>query len=207
MNELSAGPEAIPWKMEKWGLSRVMRLTLFLGGLAPASIAAVLSMQSNQAGEPVPEGKLTTPYRVEVIARNLQVPWAMIFLPDRRMLFTERTGAVRVLHDDPLVPEPALTIDVAQGNKMGMLGLVADPHFARNHFVYLTYNYRSDSLDPLHTKFRMPDVRCREEKDKLVAPLTLIEDIPVWSNHTGGRMRFAADGAAGSGRRSSSARR
>jgi glucose/arabinose dehydrogenase len=171
-----------------------MRFAFFTGGVIPAAIAATLLMQSNPPSEPAREGQLTTPYRVEVLARSLYVPWAMIFLPDRRMLFTERTGAVRVMHNDQLMPEPALTIDVAQGNKMGMLGLVVDPLFKKNHFVYLAYDYRHESADPLHPEFRMRVARYREKNDKLLEPTTLIEDIPAWSNHTGGRMRFAADG-------------
>jgi glucose/arabinose dehydrogenase len=98
------------------------------------------------------------------------------------------------MHNDTLLPAAALTIDVAQGNKMGMLGLVADPNFSKNHFLYLAYNYRVEPFDPPHPEFRMRVVRYREQTDKLVEPKTLIEDIPAWTNHTGGRMRFAANG-------------
>ena len=68
-------------------LSESMRLALFTFGVVPVAIAAVLSMQSNPPNEPVREGQLTAPYRVEVIARNSHVPWAMIFLPDHRIFY------------------------------------------------------------------------------------------------------------------------
>jgi glucose/arabinose dehydrogenase len=171
-----------------------MRSVSFMFALIPVAAAMFLSLQVNPENEPPADGELSTPYRVEVLARNLHVPWAITFLPDRRIFFTERTGTVRVMHNDILLPESALTIDVAQGNKMGMLGLVADPHFSDNHFLYLAYNYRLEPFDPAHPQFRMRVARYREKQDKLLDPRTLIEDIPAWTNHTGGRMRFASDG-------------
>jgi glucose/arabinose dehydrogenase/cytochrome c553 len=171
-----------------------MRPASFLISLLPLAFATLLALQANPVGEPPRDGQLTTPYRVEVLARDLHVPWAITFLPDRRIFFTERTGAVRVMHNDQLLPDAALTIDVAQGNKMGMLGLVADPHFARNHFLYLAYDYNVQPVDPAHPQYRMRIVRYVERKDKLIEPKVLLEDIPAWTNHTGGRMRFAPDG-------------
>ena len=171
-----------------------MRSGSLMVALVPLAAAVFMSTQVNPENDPPPEGQLSTPYRVEVLAKNLHVPWAIVFLPDRRVFFTERTGAVRVMHDDILSPEPALTIDVAQGNKMGMLGLVVDPKFPVNHFLYLAYNYRVEPFDPTHPEFRMRVARYREERDKLVDQKTLIENIPAWTNHTGGRMRFASDG-------------
>jgi glucose/arabinose dehydrogenase/cytochrome c5 len=171
-----------------------MRPFFVMFALAPIALSPLLFLQINPEHEAPPEDKISTPYRVEVLAKNLHVPWAMTFLPDRRIIFTERTGAVRVMQNDVLLPEPALVIDVAQGNKMGMLGLVADPHFGSNHFIYVAYDYPLPAEDPAHPEFRMRVVRFREERNKLVAPKTIIENIPAWSNHTGGRMRFAVDG-------------
>ena len=170
----------------------VRYVTIFI--LFPLANAWPLHAQENPENQPPPEDQLVTPYRIELLAENLRVPWALVFLPDRRIFFTERTGKVRVLHNDALLPDPALTIDVAQGNKMGMLGLAADPHFADNHFLYLAYDYRLEPFDPQQPQFRLRVVRYREENDKLVEPHTLIENIPAWSNHTGCRLRFGTDG-------------
>jgi glucose/arabinose dehydrogenase len=148
----------------------------------------------NPENHPPVDGGLSTPYRVEVIAKTLHVPWSIVVLPDKRVFFTERTGAVRVLHRDRLQSTPALTISVAQGNKMGMLGMAADPHFSRNHFLYLAYDYRLEPFDPRSPQFRLRIVRYREAHDKLIEPKTLLENLPAWSNHTGCRLRFAPDG-------------
>src|ERR1700679_2195297 len=79
----------------------------------------------NPEKQPPVDGDFSTPYRVEVLAKGLHVPWSIVILPDRRVFFTERTGAVRVMHHDQLLSTPALMISVAQGNKMGMLGMAA----------------------------------------------------------------------------------
>src|ERR1700761_4175257 len=119
----------------------------------------------NPENQPPKDGAFSTAYRVEVLARGLHVPWSMVVLPDRRVLFTERTGAVRVLHHDKLFPSPALTIDVALGNKMGMLGMASDPQFARNHFIYLAYDYKLQPFNPTNPQFRLRLVRYREQND------------------------------------------
>jgi aldose sugar dehydrogenase len=148
----------------------------------------------NPEKQPPVDGDFSTPYRVEVLAKGLHVPWSIVILPDRRVFFTERTGAVRVMHHDQLLSTPALMISVAQGNKMGMLGMAADPHFPENHFLYLAYDYELEPFDPRSPQFRLRLVRYRELHDKLIEPKTLIENLPAWSNHTGCRLRFAPDG-------------
>lgn len=163
---------------------------LFLAGTSFAQTSPV-----NPDNQPPVDGEISTPYRVEVLARGLHVPWSIAILPDKRVFFTERTGTVRVLHHDRLQPTPALSIDVAQGNKMGMLGLAIDPHFKTNHFFYLAYDYRVKPFDPRNPSFRLRVVRYRESHDKLVEPKTLLENLPAWSNHTGCRLRFAPDGS------------
>ena len=152
--------------------------------------AALGSLASAQEVRPA-DGALTTPYRLETVAENLRVPWSLAFLPDGRMVFTERPGRVRFIDKEgTLVAAPALAIDVALGNKMGMLGIVADPHFADNHFLYLAYDYRLEPFDPTRPQYRLRVVRYREKDNTLVDARTLIEDVPAWTNHTGCRLRF-----------------
>ena len=149
----------------------------------------------NPEKQPPADGDFSTPYRVEVLAKGLHVPWSIVVLPDKRVFFTERTGAVRVMHHDRLLDAPALTIAVAQGNKMGMLGMAADPHFSAESLslpgLRLPTRTLRSGADP---QFRLRLVRYRELHDKLVEPKTPIENLPAWSNHTGCRLRFAPDG-------------
>ncbi len=52
----------------------------------------------------------------------MRVPCEVVFLPDGRAIFTERTGQIRMIVDHKVLPVPLLQIPVAQGIKMGMLG-------------------------------------------------------------------------------------
>ncbi|HEX8353353.1 MAG TPA: PQQ-dependent sugar dehydrogenase, partial [Pyrinomonadaceae bacterium] len=56
-------------------------------------------------------------FRVETVVGGLEVPWSIVFAPDGRMLFTERTGRVRVYEQGRLRPEPLAVIpDVERGS-------------------------------------------------------------------------------------------
>jgi aldose sugar dehydrogenase len=81
--------------------------------------------------------------RVAVVAKNLQQPWSMAFLPDGAILITERAGNVRVLRNGELSEPVAGVPRVHTGGDRGLQGLmdvVLHPRFAENHWVYLTYH-------------------------------------------------------------------
>src|SRR3954470_11459253 len=77
---------------------------------------------------------------VETVTRGLDHPWGLTFLPDGRMLVTERPGRLRIVSADGKL-SPALKgvpRGYAQGQG-GLLDLALAPDFARNRLVYLTY--------------------------------------------------------------------
>lgn len=140
-----------------------------------------------------PPGTLQTPYRFELVASQLEVPWSLVLLPDGRLIFTERPGRVRLIDaTGQLRTEPLLTLDVALGNKMGLLGLVADPDFSSNGWLYLAYDYVNAAAD---TGQSLRVVRYRLDGDRaLVDPVVLLDGLPAHRNHTGCRLRFGPDG-------------
>lgn len=74
------------------------------------------------------------------VLKGLDNPWALAFLPDGRMLVTERTGQLRLaLPDgklsDPLAGLPAISV----GGQCGLLDVVADPQFAQNQRIFFTF--------------------------------------------------------------------
>jgi len=161
--------------------------------LAAAVVAMLVFPQAGiaQTNPPVPPDRdLPMPYRVEIVASRLQAPWSVVFTPDGRMFFSERPGRVRVMEQGKLLDEPALMLqDVVLGVKMGLLGMAVHPGFATNHWFYLAYNYTNAA-----GAFRLRVVRYEEKNNQLIQPLTLIEDIPAFLNHTGCRLRFGPDG-------------
>jgi aldose sugar dehydrogenase len=78
--------------------------------------------------------------RVETVARGLEHPWALAFLPDKRMLVTERPGRVRLIGADGRLSKPLEGVPrVLASGQGGLLDIALDPHFADNHLVYLSY--------------------------------------------------------------------
>src|SRR5438132_3212848 len=89
------------------------------------------------AGAQNPEPGL--PFTMTKVA-TFNLPWRIAFLPDGRMLITEKVGPVWLVTQDgakmPVTNVPAV---LAQGQG-GMLGVFLSPHYATDHFVYLTYS-------------------------------------------------------------------
>jgi aldose sugar dehydrogenase len=122
-----------------------------------------------------------TGFGTEVIAQNLEVPWALAFLPDDRMIFTERGGKVNILEGQNV--KNVGTINVTQNTESGLLGIAVDPHFNENHYIYLYYtkgNYNRIS------RFILTDTLANET--------VLVDNIPAASIHNGGRLKFGPDG-------------
>ena len=81
--------------------------------------------------------------RLNVLAKGLDQPWSMAFLPDGAMLLTERTGTIRVLRDgrlsEPIDGVPAVQTGGPRGLQ-GLMDIVLHPRFTDNHWAYLTYH-------------------------------------------------------------------
>lgn len=80
--------------------------------------------------------------RVNTLIEGLAHPWSMAFLPDGRLLVTERTGRLRVIgRDFKLDPRPVGGVPaVAATGQGGLLDVVLHPKFAENNLVYLSYS-------------------------------------------------------------------
>jgi glucose/arabinose dehydrogenase/cytochrome c551/c552 len=109
---------------------------LAIAGLLLAMAASGASAQVN-AGEQKPDPNL--PFTVTEIT-TLRLPWKIAFLPDGRMLITEKVGGMELVtqHGEktPVANVPAV-LWKGQG---GMLGVYLSPHYAKDHNVYLTYS-------------------------------------------------------------------
>lgn len=81
------------------------------------------------------------PIRVVTVASGLEHPWGLAFLPDGRMLVTERPGRVRIVARDGTLSAPLAGVPaVAARGQGGMLDVALDPDHARNKVVYLSYS-------------------------------------------------------------------
>ena len=129
-------------------------------------------------------------FQAQVVASNLEIPWALAFAPDGRLFVTERPGRVRVIENDQLLSEPALTLtDVFASGEAGLMGFAFDPDFVDNQFVYLLYSATRSGQSPVNRV-----VRFREANNTLTDAVTLLDGIAAASIHDGGRLRFGPDG-------------
>jgi glucose/arabinose dehydrogenase len=132
---------------------------------------------------------------VETVADGLEFPWGFDFLPDGRIIVTERPGRIRLIRGHELSPPIAGVPEVHVQAISGMLDVILDPRFAANHLVYWTY------VEPRGGKSSAVAVARGRLTD---GPEPRFEDVKViyrqepalvttHSNY-GGRMLFAKDG-------------
>lgn len=130
--------------------------------------------------------------KVNVLASGLDHPWGMDFLPDGRLLVTERSGNLRILDtannlSDPLqgVPEVFAT---GQG---GLLDVALDPDYTNNGYIYLSYAEPGENETAATTLGRG-----KLENDQLVDFEILFQQEPKVEGpyHFGGRIVFEANG-------------
>jgi glucose/arabinose dehydrogenase len=101
-----------------------------------ALMATRVDAQIN-AGEQAPEKSL--PFTMTPVA-TFNLPWRIAFLPDGRMLITEKVGHLWVVTQQGEKTEVAHVPEVLYGGQGGMLGVYTSPHYAHDHYVYLTYS-------------------------------------------------------------------
>lgn len=80
-----------------------------------------------------------------LVEGGLEDPWAIAFLPDGRMLVTERPGRLRIIQAGRLLPEPVREIPTVYGGEGGLLDVALHPRYTEpgNDWIYLTYGDKS----------------------------------------------------------------
>lgn len=146
--------------------------------------------QSNIKQTPNQNQNTTDEPAVTTIADNLSIPWALTFLPDGTILFTEREGRVRMIDTNGNLSQQAVLeiSEVAAVGEGGLLGIARHPEFEESPFIYVYYTYSSQGKNQLNRV-----VRYRYASNQLTQPTTIIDRIPGASNHDGGRIKFGPD--------------
>ena len=79
-------------------------------------------------------------FRVVTLTDALEFPWGLAFLPDGRMLVTERPGRLRIVEKDGSLSAPLAGVPaVAAQGQGGLLDVALAPDFARSRTIYLSY--------------------------------------------------------------------
>jgi glucose/arabinose dehydrogenase len=114
----------------------MIRITLAAAAAMLATASAGVAPGPAASGEQIRTE--SGPLNVEHLAR-LDNPWGMAFLPDGRLLITEKPGRLRVYAGGRLSAPIAGVPQVVYRGQGGLLDVEIDPDFARNRLVYLSY--------------------------------------------------------------------
>ena len=126
-------------------------------------------------------------FRLVRVVEGLEQPWSMAFLPDGRMLITEKAGRLRVVQGGKLLPEPIGGLpQVSVHGQGGLHDVVLHPQFAKNQLVYLAY--AAHGADGFGTEL----ARGRLAGQRLENVQVLFRQSPKGSRgqHFGGRIVF-----------------
>lgn len=130
------------------------------------------------------------PFELRKIADKLESPWSMAFLPDGRMLVTERPGRLRVLIGDQLQPEPISGVPtVLCCSHSGLLDVLVDPNFSQNHRLFLSYMHGTPEAGTIRI------MSAKLEGNALINNRVLFESRPAAKglDQIGGRLAFGPD--------------
>ena len=117
--------------------------------LAALALTSAAACNGEEADAPAPVASATptpaatpvanTPFASAVVA-DLDAPWAMTFLPDRRMLVTEKQGQMLLLSADGASKRVVATIPVSSAGQGALMDVVLAPDFATSRRVYFSYS-------------------------------------------------------------------
>lgn len=169
-----------------------MRLPLFAVIVALALSVLTPSPLVHAQGVGQAEQAQDHRFRIVEVARGFDRPWSLAFLPDGRMLVTERGGNLRWINADGiLMPRPISGVpDVVDNGQGGLLDVIPHPRFADNSLIYFSYAY--GNLMGAHTAV----ARGRLDGGRLTDQEVLLEAGPLTrgGRHFGSRLAFGVDG-------------
>jgi glucose/arabinose dehydrogenase len=128
-------------------------------------------------------------FKVDTIATGLRNPWGMVWLPDGRMLFTERSGEIRVIKDGKLSEDRIEGVPaVFARGQGGLLDIKLHPDFANNQLIYIAYSSPNPDGPGANTAI----LRAKLEGNVLVNQEKLFQALPYSTagQHFGSRIVF-----------------
>lgn len=109
--------------------------------LRKLSLLACLALSPLVDAKPLEVKTETGTIQVKTVAEGLQNLWGMVFLPDGRMLVTERAGRMRIVGADGTVGAPLAGLpDIYTHGQGGLLDVVLTPDFATSKRIYFSYS-------------------------------------------------------------------
>lgn len=162
-------------------------------GTSTVAIAAAVLVAMPAGAFAAPPGNIITdsgPASVTSVTDGLTWPWGMAFLPDGRILVTEKPGRLRIVDDGELSDPVEGTPEVFAEGQGGLLDVALDPDFEENGFVYLSF------AEPREGGAGTSLGRGRLVEGRLEDFEVIFRQEPAvpGPNHFGGRIVFSPDG-------------
>ena len=175
----------------------MIRTLRSLGGAAGVAVAVALAWLAvgSAPAQEAPRSPTPAPSKLALkvtdVARGLEKPWGLAFLPDGRMLVTERPGRLRLATPDGTLSAPLTGVPpVYARGQGGLLDVALSPGFAQDRFVYLSLSEPGDGGAGTAV------VRGRLNERGLEATQVIWRQQPKVDgpNHWGSRLVFRPDG-------------
>ncbi len=132
-------------------------------------------------------------FRLELVARGIEHPWSVAFLPGGEMLVTERAGRLRRIRDGRLDPEQVAGMPPVHAKALlGFMEVLPHPDFADNSVVYLTY-HKLVTAEPETVAFVLAQAHYADGKLSDVKEL-LVTDTWDGAGGAAARLAFGTDG-------------
>jgi glucose/arabinose dehydrogenase len=132
---------------------------------------------------------------VKTVAKGLEYPWALAFLPDGNMLVTEReNGHIRVVTADGVISQPVTGVPAVLGDGQGgLLDLILDPDFSNNRHLYFSFSQAGEDgkNSTAVARARLSDDNAKLENLKIIFVQLPKENSSL---HFGSRLVFDREG-------------
>lgn len=155
-------------------------------GLVAILLIVFLSLATQARAATVPNG-----FSVTNLTTSLNEPVAFAFAADGRIFITEKGGAVRVFKNNTLLTTPFVSVTTDSTGERGLLGIVLDPNFVVNNYVYVYYTVVATPRYNRLSRFTANgDVAAVGSEVVLMN----FDNLSGATNHNGGALHFGPDG-------------
>ena len=164
--------------------------------VALAFLLALPMLGESQQQTKAPARTTKRAVKVETFAKGLAYPWGLAFLPDRRLLVTERPGRLRLIGKDGRVSPPVEGVPVVQAaGQGGLLDVALAPDFAASRLIFFSYAERREGGGSATTVARAK-LATSGETARLDDVKVIFRQQPegLGNVHFGSRLVFARDG-------------
>ena len=155
-------------------------------------IAIVLALSGSLYAQTVPSG-----FTVESYGGGLAGGTAMAFTPDGRLLVCQQSGVVQIIKAGIVQSTPfhtAASVDNPLGGERGLLGMVVDPDFSSNGYVYIYVTTAGVSASHNEVRRLTASPPSADVSDGSEPAIVVLEDLGSTTSHNGGGLAIGGDG-------------